>query len=55
MKTYVNVVTAKEIRDKSDVVCNFYKSAEDVPDPRELGRCLKTKKRFKSNINCCLL
>ena len=27
----------KEIRDKSDVVCNFYQSAEDVPDPRELG------------------
>ena len=27
---------AKEIRDKSDVVCNFYQSAEDVPDPREL-------------------
>ena len=22
---------AKEIRDKSDVVCNFYQSAEDVP------------------------
>ena len=28
---------AKEIRDKSDVVCNFYQSAEDVPDPRELS------------------
>ena len=27
----------KEIRDKSDVVCNFYQSAEDVPDPRELS------------------
>ena len=27
---------AKEIRDKSDVVCNFYQSAKDVPDPREL-------------------
>ena len=26
---------AKEIRDKSDVECNFYQSAEDVPDPRE--------------------
>ena len=23
---------AKEIRDKSDVVCNFYQSAEDVPN-----------------------
>ena len=28
---------AKEIRDKSDVVCNFYQSAEYVPDPRELS------------------
>ena len=28
---------AKEIRDKSDAVCNFYQSAEDVPDPRELS------------------
>ena len=28
---------AKEIRDKSDVVCIFYQSAEDVPDPRELS------------------
>ena len=28
---------AKEIRDKSDVVCNFYQSAEDVPDPRKLN------------------
>ena len=28
---------AKEIGDKSDVVCNFYQSAEDVPDPRELS------------------
>ena len=28
---------AKEIRDKSDVVCNFYQSAEDAPDPRELS------------------
>ena len=28
---------AKEIRDKSDVVCNIYQSAEDVPDPRELS------------------
>ena len=27
---------AKEIRDKSDVECKFYQSAEDVPDPREL-------------------
>ena len=28
---------AKEIRDKSDVECNFYQSAEDVPNPRELS------------------
>ena len=28
---------ANEIRDKSDVECNFYQSAEDVPDPRELS------------------
>ena len=28
---------AKDIRDKSDVECKFYKSAEDVPDPRELS------------------
>ena len=25
----------KEIRGKSDVICNFYQSAEDVPDHRE--------------------
>ena len=25
---------AKDIRDKSDVECNFYQLAEDVPDPR---------------------
>ena len=28
---------AKYFRDKSDVVCNFYQSAEDVPDRRELS------------------
>ena len=28
---------AKEIRDKSDFECNFYQSAEDVPDPRDLS------------------
>ena len=28
---------AKDIRDKSDVDCKFYQSAEDVPDPRELS------------------
>ena len=28
---------AKEIRDKSDVECNLYQSALDVPDSRELS------------------
>ena len=28
---------AKDIRDKSDVEYNFYQSAEDVSDPRELS------------------
>ena len=28
---------SKDIRDKSDVVCNFFQSAEHVPDPRELS------------------
>ena len=28
---------AKEIRDKTDVECNFYQSAKDVPDSRELS------------------
>ena len=28
---------AKDSRDKSDVECNFYQSAEDVPDQRELS------------------
>ena len=28
---------ANDIRDKSDVECKFYESAEDVPDPRELS------------------
>ena len=28
---------AKEITAKSDVECNFYQSAEDVPEPRELN------------------
>ena len=27
----------KDIRDKSNVVCNFYQSVEDIPDPRELS------------------
>ena len=28
---------AKDIRDKSDVECKFYVSAEDVPEPREIS------------------
>ena len=28
---------AKNIRNRSDLDCNFYQSAEDVPDPRELS------------------
>ena len=28
---------AKDIRDKYDVECKFYETAEDVPDPRELS------------------
>ena len=28
---------AKNIRNKSDLDCNFYESADDVPDPRELS------------------
>ena len=28
---------AKEIRNKSDAECNFYQSAEDVPDPTDLS------------------
>ena len=28
---------SKDIRDKSNVECKFYESAEDVPEPRELS------------------
>ena len=37
---------ANDIRDKSDVVCNFYQSAEDVSDPRELSSEKKKLKVF---------
>ena len=37
---------AKEIRDKADVVCNFYQSAEDVPDPREISTEKKNLMEF---------
>ena len=33
---------ATDIKDKSDVECTFYESAEDVPDPRELSSQKKT-------------
>ena len=42
----INEEMAKEIRDKSDVVWNFYQSAEDVPDPRELSSDKKSLKEF---------
>ena len=29
--------TTTNIRDKSDVVCKFYETAEDDPDPREIS------------------
>ena len=32
---YIVEEMAKDIRDKSDVGCNFYQSAEDVLDPRK--------------------
>ena len=38
---------AKEIEDKSDVVCNFWQSADDVSDPRELSS--EKKNRMVSN------
>ena len=34
---------AKDIRDKSDVECKFYQTAEDVPHPRELSSVKKIK------------
>ena len=37
---------AKEITDKSDVECNFYQCAEDVPDPRELSSEKKNIMQF---------
>ena len=37
---YIFEEMTKEITDKSNIVCNFYQSAEDVPDPRELGKNL---------------
>ena len=42
---------AKEIRDKSDVVFNFYQSAEDVPDTRELS----SEKRIYWYLMICYL
>ena len=37
---------AKDIRDKSDVECKFYESAEDVPDPRERSSQKKNQMVF---------
>ena len=37
---------AKEIRDKSDVECNFYQSGKDVPHPRELSSEKKNLMEF---------
>ena len=49
---------AKDIRDKSDVECKLYQSAEDVPDPRELSSEKKDLMIFddillekKTNVN----
>ena len=33
----VEEMAKEEIKDKSDVVCNFYQSNDDVHDPRELS------------------
>ena len=48
---------AKDIRDKSDIECKFYESAEDVPDPRELSSQKKNLMVFddlllKKQITC---
>ena len=41
---------AKEIRDKSDVECNFYESAKDVSDPRELSYEKKNQMEFNDPL-----
>ena len=41
----------KEIRDKSDIVCNFYQAAENVPDPRELS----SEKKIEWYLMICYL
>ena len=41
---------AKEIRNKSDVVCNFYQSDEDVPAPRELSSEKKNLMLFDDRL-----
>ena len=52
----------KDIRDRSDVECKFYESAEDVPDPRELRSEKKNLMVFndllrenKSHVNRIML
>ena len=43
----------KDIRDKSDVECTFYQSAEDVPDHRELSSEKKNLMVFDEKQNTC--
>ena len=43
---------ANEIRDKSDVECNFYQSAEDIPDHRELSSEKKNLMVFDDLYTC---
>ena len=42
---------AQEIRDRSDVECNFYQSAEDVPDPRKLSSEKKNLMVFDDRLH----
>ena len=35
--SYIIEEWSKDIKDKSDIECNFYESVEDVPDPRDLN------------------
>ena len=35
--SYIIEEWSKDIKDKSDIECNFYESTEDVPDPRDLN------------------
>ena len=46
--TFISILEeiAKENGDKSDVECNFYQSAKDVPDLRELSSEKKNQMVF---------